>query len=844
MADIFLQKDLVKLLRNKRIVLMGDSNVRAVYKDVLCLSKQSKFCSDRIFKTKMENSVFGDKLVHHGPRSNGRDYREEREAISSGVDISFYFLTRVYSDYVEKILKNISNKCPDILVIGSCVWDVTRWGPQGVQDYKSNLKTLLKQIQIYLPKTLFIWLTAPPIAVDMKGGFLIKELQFLKYSLRFHIMEANQYARKIVVASGFDVLDVHYHLRMQIHRRTPDGIHWFPRAVRYVTNLLLTHISLALGVELPHRYESTITEQTLEAIADNDCLPDTVENKLPIKKNKSTENRKLTVVSNSDKRVVSCDKENHITPKRKAKKKRKGLLIREPNKKSLITEKSTTTVKETKKESVNELKRTSIVKETYHEYSKRKENAERRRRIKKWLPASSTSSPFVNLVCSPIRSHASLANEQCVQTQNFHSPIRPPSPIRSQYATLANKQCAQTQNFHSPIRPPSPSTNAIHSYSSRGLYKSQVFPANKQNILLPRQNFHSPVRPPPPSPTATFSYSTVQLSWSPMITKNVNSINISSPYPTAPQSYNQHQSKPSFANLGESPILINKRNVSQDSKYYSKASSHTPYPPKMIESPLLQKRRRSNFQDCGYGYTAGSVTPHSPYINESCLQQVNRISPGSEYHSNEASFILSKVTQQNSGYFSSANSPMTCSPEMITDAFRQQVQRVFQDSRSYPNTPYPPEMIHQKESMFQDSRSYPNTPYPQEMIQQNESMFKDSGYFSSQNSADFRSLDRTVARTLLRTINNYKSPIYSPSYQNHSPAQPYSPSFHQQRQVNMTSPCLEKRNFSQNLLSSQSPSQIPLPFQAYTFPNVDVTQTLQPNINFASTDSMPFGVHF
>ncbi|KFM60556.1 Protein FAM113B, partial [Stegodyphus mimosarum] len=171
MADIFLQKDLVNLLRNKRIVLMGDSNVRAVYKDVLCLSKQSKFCSDRIFKTKMENSVFGDKLVYHGLRSNGRDYQEEREAISSGVDVSFYFLTRVYSDYVKKILKNISKKCPpDILVIGSCVWDVTRWGPYGVQDYKSNLKTLLKQIQTYFPKTLFIWLTAPPIAVDMKGG--------------------------------------------------------------------------------------------------------------------------------------------------------------------------------------------------------------------------------------------------------------------------------------------------------------------------------------------------------------------------------------------------------------------------------------------------------------------------------------------------------------------------------------------------------------------------------------------------------------------------------------------------------------------------------------------------
>ncbi|KFM60555.1 hypothetical protein X975_12701, partial [Stegodyphus mimosarum] len=512
---------------------------------------------------------------------------------------------------------------------------------------------------------------------------------------------------------------------MQIHRRTPDGIHWFPEAVRYVTNLLLTHISLALGVELPHRYESTITEQALEAIADNDCLLDTMENKLPIKKNESTGNRKLTVVLNSDKRVVSCDKENHITPKRKAKKKRKELLIREPNKKSLLTEKGATIVKETKKESVNELKKTSIMKETYHQYSKRKGNAERRRRIKKWLPASSNSSPFVNLVSSP---------------------------IRSQYASLANEQCVRTQNVHSPIRPPSPSTRAIHSYSSTEQYKSQVFRANKRSTLLPRQNFHSPIRPPPPS-TAKFSYSTAQLSWSPVITENVNSINISSPYPNASQSYNHRQSKSPFTNLGESPILGNRRNVSQDSKYYSKASSHTPYPPKMIESPLLHKRR-SNFQNCGYGYTAGSVTPRSPYISHSPLQQVNRISQSSDCYSDEASFILSKETQQNkisaqnSGYFSSASSPMTCSPEMITNAFQQQVQRVFQDSRSYPNTPYPPEMIQQTESVFQYS-----------------------GFGSGQNSAHFSNLDRIAACTLLQRINNLKSPIYSPSYQNHSPAQ-------------------------------------------------------------------------
>ncbi|GBN53255.1 hypothetical protein AVEN_24773-1, partial [Araneus ventricosus] len=39
---------------------------------------------------------------------------------------------------------------------------------------------------------------------------------------------------------------------MQIHRRGRDGIHWDPKAVRYVTNLILRHISLSWNVPLPH----------------------------------------------------------------------------------------------------------------------------------------------------------------------------------------------------------------------------------------------------------------------------------------------------------------------------------------------------------------------------------------------------------------------------------------------------------------------------------------------------------------------------------------------------------------------------------------------------------------
>ena len=51
-----------------------------------------------------------------------------------------------------------------------------------------------------------IWMTTPPISVDIRSGLLIRETQFQRHSMRFNIMEANQCAASIVAGHGFDVL--------------------------------------------------------------------------------------------------------------------------------------------------------------------------------------------------------------------------------------------------------------------------------------------------------------------------------------------------------------------------------------------------------------------------------------------------------------------------------------------------------------------------------------------------------------------------------------------------------------------------------------------------------------
>ncbi|KAL1424485.1 hypothetical protein MTO96_020123 [Rhipicephalus appendiculatus] len=222
--------DARNLLKNRRIVLMGCSNVRAIYKDLICVYQKDEFISNQKLKLKMEESSFGDVLVSHGKKHNGRDYKEERLYTRNKTSIAFYFLTRIYSDYVKSILAGmVDDNVPDVIIVGSCLWDITRWGPNGVKEYKENLNKFF----------------------NVRGGFLIPQLEFLKYSLRFHVLEANSFCRETADKYGIDVVDIHYHLRMLLEHRAEDGIHWLPLAVRLCTNLVLTHIALSWGFKGP-----------------------------------------------------------------------------------------------------------------------------------------------------------------------------------------------------------------------------------------------------------------------------------------------------------------------------------------------------------------------------------------------------------------------------------------------------------------------------------------------------------------------------------------------------------------------------------------------------------------
>ncbi|XP_066575905.1 PC-esterase domain-containing protein 1A isoform X2 [Amia ocellicauda] len=245
-----------RLLHNKFVVVLGDSIQRSVYKDLVVLLQRDSYLSVAQLKCKGELNFEQDCLVEGGKMgqmTNGTEYKEVRQFRTPHHLVRFYFLTQIYSNYMESILSDFkAGPQPDVLVVNSCVWDVSRYGGNSMTDYRENLNMFFIQLKkTLLPECLVIWNMTMPLGMKITGGFLVPEIQHLGQSLRMDIIEANFYSATLADSFGFDVLDLHYHFRFSLQHRMRDGVHWNQLAHRRISFLLLEHIAEAWGVELP-----------------------------------------------------------------------------------------------------------------------------------------------------------------------------------------------------------------------------------------------------------------------------------------------------------------------------------------------------------------------------------------------------------------------------------------------------------------------------------------------------------------------------------------------------------------------------------------------------------------
>ncbi|OWF49533.1 PC-esterase domain-containing protein 1B-like [Mizuhopecten yessoensis] len=260
MSDIFLSKDAYGILKNKFVVVIGSSVQRSIYKDLVMLLQKNSYLKDRQLRAKGEMNFAADVLLHGGKKgemNNGIHYREVRQYKTDYHLVRFYFVTRCFNNYVNSILTELKEEPrPDIVIINSCLWDITRYGDSYVSDYKVNLEKLCVCMKNCLTENcLALWNTTLPVSRKAKGGVIVPEVEHMMNSLQLEVLEANFVARQIVASHGFDVVDLHHFLRYHLHRRAEDGIHWDMTAHRRITNLLLSHITEAFGEKLPNQTE-------------------------------------------------------------------------------------------------------------------------------------------------------------------------------------------------------------------------------------------------------------------------------------------------------------------------------------------------------------------------------------------------------------------------------------------------------------------------------------------------------------------------------------------------------------------------------------------------------------
>ncbi|XP_048198756.1 PC-esterase domain-containing protein 1B [Perognathus longimembris pacificus] len=252
-----LASEVQQLLHNKFVLVLGDSVQRAVYKDLVLLLQKDCLLSPSQLKARGELSFEQDELVaggQWGRMHNGTHYREVRQFCSDHHLVRFYFLTRVYSEYLEDVLRELQGgeHAPDVVIMNSCLWDISRYGPHFWPSYQQNLESLFSRLDQVLPKScLLVWNTAMPVGKKIKAGFLPRTGRPAPKTA--DVLAANFYSSQAARKHHFDVLDLFFHFRHFKKYLQGDGVHWNEHAHRHVSLLLLAHVADAWGVDLPER---------------------------------------------------------------------------------------------------------------------------------------------------------------------------------------------------------------------------------------------------------------------------------------------------------------------------------------------------------------------------------------------------------------------------------------------------------------------------------------------------------------------------------------------------------------------------------------------------------------
>ncbi|CAO4361474.1 unnamed protein product [Caenorhabditis nigoni] len=277
------------LLRDKHVMFIGDSLVRGMYKDMLALLQTGNLSQIHDLRVSNEDSIHGDKHIDFIELAANRVFRQAREFQSNQHLIQYFFTNRAMREDLDKtcLLIEATDERPDVVVINSAIWDVSRyptrmtgkWTSEHMDDleeeinvaddYFNRIAMFCRRMRVLLPpSSTMVWVLMPPSATsenNNKTGFLANnQLDF--YEIRGRLLEANVRAAQIVREAGFDVLDLSFHFRLSNYQafRVKDGVHFNVVGTRYMNQLLLGHLATVWEIEIRKKWPPRILEKTQE----------------------------------------------------------------------------------------------------------------------------------------------------------------------------------------------------------------------------------------------------------------------------------------------------------------------------------------------------------------------------------------------------------------------------------------------------------------------------------------------------------------------------------------------------------------------------------------------------
>ncbi|XP_025030029.1 PC-esterase domain-containing protein 1B-like [Python bivittatus] len=180
----FTSEEARQLLHNKFVVVIGDSNYRAIYKDLVYILQTDELLTLSQLKQKDGEFFENDRQVEFNGSHSRNDYRLVHQYRTRHHLVRFYFITRVYSTYTESILNDFradleADLVPDVVILNSCLWDLNRYHddvpteppvPKAIREYCENAEKLFQALDNILPSScLIIWVTALPIRENAHG---------------------------------------------------------------------------------------------------------------------------------------------------------------------------------------------------------------------------------------------------------------------------------------------------------------------------------------------------------------------------------------------------------------------------------------------------------------------------------------------------------------------------------------------------------------------------------------------------------------------------------------------------------------------------------------------------